>query len=72
MCLFYYAVLCFAMQSFVSFLILQLVADFNCLPDVMRLILPLSHGAVGWSAVCDCGISWSYSRISMVIFIFCF
>ena len=19
------------------------------------------HGAVGWSAVCDCGISWSYS-----------
>ena len=21
------------------------------------------HGAVGWSAVCDCGISWSYSLI---------
>ena len=21
----------------------------------------LPHGAVGWSAVCDCGISWSYS-----------
>ena len=21
----------------------------------------LLHGAVGWSAVCDCGISWSYS-----------
>ena len=20
----------------------------------------LPHGAVGWSAVCDCGISWSY------------
>ena len=20
-----------------------------------------SHGAVGWSAVCDCGISWPYS-----------
>ena len=19
------------------------------------------HGAVGWSAVCDCGVSWSYS-----------
>ena len=22
---------------------------------------PSSHGAVGWSAVFDCGISWSYS-----------
>ena len=21
----------------------------------------LSHGAMGWSAVCDCGNSWSYS-----------
>ena len=21
----------------------------------------LLHGAVGWSAVCDCGVSWSYS-----------
>ena len=21
----------------------------------------LPHGAMGWSAVCDCGISWSYS-----------
>ena len=21
----------------------------------------LPHGTVGWSAVCDCGISWSYS-----------
>ena len=23
--------------------------------------LPLPYGAVGWSVVCDCGISWSYS-----------
>ena len=23
--------------------------------------LPLPHGAMVWSAVCDCGISWSYS-----------
>ena len=23
--------------------------------------LPLSHGAMGWSAVCDCGISWPHS-----------
>ena len=22
----------------------------------------LPHGAVGWSVVCDCGISWSYSH----------
>ena len=21
----------------------------------------LPHGAIGWSAECDCGISWSYS-----------
>ena len=21
----------------------------------------LAHGAMGWSAVCACGISWSYS-----------
>ena len=30
--------------------------------SVLRLFLKvLSHGAVGWSTVCDCGISWSYS-----------
>ena len=23
--------------------------------------LPLPNCVVGWSAVCDCGISWSYS-----------
>ena len=28
--------------------------DFCC-------IVALSHGMVGWSAVCDCGISGSYS-----------
>ena len=25
--------------------------------------MALPHVAVGWSAVCDCGISWSYSLI---------
>ena len=25
--------------------------------------MSLPHGAVGWSAVCDCGTSWSYSLI---------
>ena len=24
--------------------------------------MPLPHSAVGWSAVCDCGITWSYSH----------
>ena len=23
--------------------------------------VPLPHGAVGWSAMCDCDVSWSYS-----------
>ena len=23
-------------------------------------VLSLNHSAVGWLAVCDCGISWSY------------
>ena len=22
--------------------------------------MALSHGAVGWSAACDCGVSWPY------------
>ena len=33
-----------------------------------RCIVTLPHGAVGWSAVCDCGSSRSYS----LIFFFCF
>ena len=30
---------------------------------VMNVMLSLTHprGAMGWSVVCDCGISWSYS-----------
>ena len=28
------------------------------------MILP--HGALGWSALCACGISWSYSLIFVV------
>ena len=27
----------------------------------------LPHGAVGWSAVCYCGISWSYSHAFLII-----
>ena len=26
-----------------------------------KCYVTLPHGAVGWSAVCECGISWSYS-----------
>ena len=25
--------------------------------------MALPHSAVGWSVVCDCGISWSYSHL---------
>ena len=34
-----------------------------CLLIELRLsaFVSLPHCAVGWSAVCDCGISWSYS-----------
>ena len=28
--------------------------------------MALSHDAVGWSAVCDCGISWSYSLFYVI------
>ena len=27
----------------------------------------ISHGAMDWSAVCDCVISWSYSRFIVII-----
>ena len=29
--------------------------------------LPLPHGAVGRSEVCDCGISWSYSLFKEIL-----
>ena len=28
---------------------------------LLSVFVSLPHGAVGWSVVCDCGISWSYS-----------
>ena len=28
----------------------------------------LPRGSVGWSAVCDCGISWSYSLTFYTVF----
>ena len=60
--------LCFGMHHFVSFLFLQLffyeeeragcfafiVFQMSC---YCKCFVALRHGAVGWSAVCDCGIS---------------
>ena len=28
-----------------------------------EVLMPLPRGAMGWSVICDCGISWSYSLI---------
>ena len=40
----------------------------------IALLLPVlyvpSHGAVVWSAVCNCGISWSYSVVLLEIVAF--
>ena len=67
--------LCLVMQYFVSFLVLQSSHwgreswqhYFYCLLDSMWLLwffATLPCGAVGWSAVCDCALSWSYSLFS--------
>ena len=67
------------MQRLVSFLFLQssILAEEER-ADVLSLIafllscgckcyVPLSHGSTGLIAVCDCGISWSYSLYVLVI-----
>ena len=61
----------FVVHYFVSFLVLQSswrrreswLLCFYCLTDVFycKCSVTLPQGAVGLSAVCDCGISWSYS-----------
>ena len=59
--------LCFALQYFVSFLVLQSLCGreswlfyFCCVLNVMSLLLlTLPRGAMGWSVVCECGIPWS-------------
>ena len=40
---------------------LSLVVVFNCVMAVVSLLF-LPCDAVGWSVVCDCGISWSQSH----------
>ena len=64
---------CFVMQYLVFFLVLRA----GCFTlNVFRLSygctfsVTLPHGAVGWSAVCDCGISWSY-LLFILSFLFC-
>ena len=32
------------------------LVDLLCLSGVIVIFVALPHGAVGWSAVCDCGI----------------
>ena len=58
--LFWYVFLC-VLSSFEIILIKKresLLLCFNCLSYVLLLLMVCgSHGAVGWSAVCDCGIS---------------
>ena len=39
-------------------LLLSIVFSLSC---GCNCSMSLSRGAVGWSSVCDCGISWSYS-----------
>ena len=59
----------FVMHYLVSFLVLQIILTLDaCFTLIFLLMfgdcqwsLPLPHGAVGWSAVCDCGNSRSYS-----------
>ena len=69
---------CFVMQYFVSFLALQSscwgrerAASFTLIVFLITrdcyCSIAFPHGAVGWSAVHDCGISWSDSLIILVL-----
>ena len=53
---------CFVAQYLVSFLGMKELIYFNCLfmPCDSKRSVCLPHVAVGWSAVCDCSIIWSY------------
>ena len=61
-------VLCFVVRYFMSILVLQSswwgreswLLCLICLPGVSWWLSGSSCGATGLSAVCDCGISWSY------------
>ena len=63
--------LCFAMHYFVFILVLQSLEEekkAGCFAFVVlqmynyyKFSVALPHGSLGWSVVCDCGISYSYS-----------
>ena len=58
--------LCFVKHNFVSILVLHLEGEENAVAFVIitlqmycyyKCSVTVPHGAVGWSAVCDCGNS---------------
>ena len=63
--------MCYAVLSVLSsFAIISLAEEerASCFTVIVLFLscdckcsVSLPHGAAGWSAVCDCGISWSYS-----------
>ena len=68
-------VLCFVVRYFVSILVLQ-IARWGienwllCFVFLVSLdcFVALTHDATGLSAVCDWGISWSYSLFLLIIY----
>ena len=61
---------CFLMQYVLNVRYLAGEERAGCFTLIVSLMscgclcsLSLPHGAVGWSAVCACGISWPYSLI---------
>ena len=64
---------CFVVRYFMSILVLHSswwereswLLCLICLPGVSDVCAAIPRGATGLSAVCDCGISWSYSLFFM-------
>ena len=59
----------FVMQYFWSYIPLGKRGRYFC--GILNVIcccrsLPLPHGTVGWSVVCNCCISWSYSLTTVL------
>ena len=69
-------VLCLFCCAFVSILVLQsswrgraccfafIVLRMTC---YCKCSVTLPHGTVGWSVMCDCGISWSYTYLFLML-----
>ena len=56
---FYWGFHCLPVQDLSEEELVDLLAVL--LPFDFRSIVSLPHGVVGWSALCYCGIAWSYS-----------